>query len=295
MAKVTYPRESPTCGKEFSKGYFFHHKKHCGTTEHRYHCPLCPLSFSQYGNMQHHVRQQHSNNPLRFVCSMCGTELTTAHKMRLHMATVCAEQKLRYNCWYCNAAFTRKDNRQTHMRCIHGPICREKKDNLQLYLQHLSEEQDFQDEWMFLESRPIKRGEHNVCPCSQTPIQSYFFMENKINGNRTFVGSTCIGNIDPKAGAVIAYFKNILEQAVEGIYRGQNENGLQKFAIKSTTRMVCRLHDVEQLNPPVTRNLKGEWQVLVKHPKPVTLVENQVYWLRLKAKYVRGQLTFTAL
>ena len=136
-----------------------------------------------------------------------------------------------------------------------------------------SEEQDFQDERMFLESRPIKRGEHNVCPCSQTPIQSYFFIENKINGNRTFVGSTCIGNIDPKAGAVIAYFKNILEQAVEGIYRGRNENGLQKFAIKSTTRMVCRLHDVEQLNPPVTRNLKGEWQVLVKHPKPVTLVE----------------------
>ena len=135
MPKVTYPRECPTCGKEFIRGYFFHHKKHCGTTEHRYHCPLCPLSFSQYGNMQHHIRQQHSNNPLRFVCSMCGTELTTAHKMRLHMATVCAEQKLRYNCWYCNAAFTRKDNRQTHMRCIHGPICREKKDNLQLYLQ----------------------------------------------------------------------------------------------------------------------------------------------------------------
>ena len=54
---------------------------------------------------------------------------------------------------------------------------------MQPHLQHLSEEDDFQNEWMFVESRPIQPGEHNVFPCSKKPIQSYFFLENKFNGN----------------------------------------------------------------------------------------------------------------
>ena len=62
---------------------------------------------------------------------------------------------------------------------------------------------------MFVESRPIEADEHNICPCGQTSIQAYFFVENKINGNLTFVGSMCIENIDPKVGVVIAYFKHI--------------------------------------------------------------------------------------
>ena len=94
------------------------------------------------------------------------------------------------------------------MRRVLGRICREQDMNLQLHLQHLSEEVDLQDEWMFVESRPIQSGAHNVCPCGQTPIHSFFFLENKINGNRTFVGSECIRNIDPKAAAVIGYFKH---------------------------------------------------------------------------------------
>ena len=145
------------------------------------------------------------------------------------------------------------------MRYDHGRICREQEVNLQLHLLHLSEENDFQNEWMFVESRPIQPDEHDVCPCGQTPIHSYFFMENKINGNRTFVGSTCIGNIDPKAGAVIDYFKCILENKVAGIYMGQDNQGLQTFTVCSNTKLVLQLPIVKHLNPPVIRNMKGKW------------------------------------
>ena len=84
------------------------------------------------------------------------------------------------------------------MRKVHGRICREQEINLFLDLQHLSEEPDCKDEWMFVESRPLETDEHNICPCGQIDIKAYFFLENKINGNRTFVGSTCIENIDPR-------------------------------------------------------------------------------------------------
>ena len=148
---------------------------------------------------------------------------------------------------------------------------------------------------MFVESRPIQPGEHNVCPCGQTTIESYFFLENKINGDRTFVGSDCIRNIDPKATAVICYFKHILEEDVQGIYKGQDNQGLQRFEVKLNTILVCRLKNAEHLNPQVTRNLDGQWEVSVKYLEAETLIVGQVYSLRLKAKYQRGQLTFTAL
>lgn len=181
------------------------------------------------------------------------------------------------------------------MRRVHGRNCREQEVNLQLLLQHLSEETDFKNEWMFVESRPVLSGKHNVCPCGLTPIHSFFFLENKINGNRTFVGSECIRNIDPKAGEVIAYFKHILENEVQGIYKGQDNQGLQTFTVKSNTILVRRSPAVEHLNPPLTKTLDGQWEVSVMYHKANCLVEGQSYSLRLKAKYKRGHLTFTAL
>lgn len=143
--------------------------------------------------------------------------------------------KPRYKCWYCNATFTRNYNRQIHKRRDHGRICPEQEANLQLHLEHLSESDDFQNEWMFVESRPIKPDEHNVCPFGQAPIHSYFFLENKFNGNRTFVGSTCLGNIDPKANAVIDYFKHILEKDVQGTRQSRSTKIYSK--IKHHTSM----------------------------------------------------------
>ena len=35
--------------------------------------------------MQHHVRQQHSNNPLRSPCTICGMVLKGAKSLRLHV------------------------------------------------------------------------------------------------------------------------------------------------------------------------------------------------------------------
>ena len=138
MPKVTYPRPCPTCGKDFKNRTFFRHKKQCGTTENRYHCSYCPLSFSRRDSMQRHVQQQHSKTPLQFTCPECSQGFTTKHQMKVHLATVCAEVKPCYQCWYCNASFTRQNNRQMHMRNVHGRLCREQDINLFLHLQHLS-------------------------------------------------------------------------------------------------------------------------------------------------------------
>ena len=113
------------------------------------------------------------------------------------------------------------------LRRVHRRICGEQDINLFLHLQHLSEEEDFQNEWMFVESRPIEANEHKICPCGQTGIQAYFFVENKINGSRTFVGSKCIENIVPRASEEIAYFEYILKKDIHGTYQGENDEGLQ--------------------------------------------------------------------
>ena len=52
---------------------------------------------------------------------------------------------------------------------------------------------------------------------------------------------------------------------------------------------------VKHLNPQITETLENKHEVLVKHPRSETLIEGQTYDLRLKAKYVRGQLTYKAL
>ena len=295
MPKVTYPRPCPTCGKELSKRNFFYHKKQCGTAENRYHCPHCPLSFSRQCHMQQHVQQQHSKTPQRFTCPECHQGFTSKQAMKNHLETVCSEVKPCYKCRYCNASFTRQGNRQTHMRKVHGRICGEQDINLFLHLQHLSEEPDCKDEWMFVESRSIEANEHKICPCGQKGIQAYFFLENKINGNRTFVGSTCIENIDPCVSKVIAYFEYILTHPIEGTYQGENDEGLQRFTVKSNTVLVRGTDVVKHLNPQVTKTLENKHEVLVKHPRSETLIQGEVHDLRLKAKYVRGQLTFTAL
>ena len=181
------------------------------------------------------------------------------------------------------------------MRKVHGCVCREQEINLFLHLQHLSEEPDCKDEWMFVESRPIKANEHHVCPCGQTDIQAYFFLENKINGNRTFVGSTCIENIDPQVGKVIAYFEYILIHPIQGTYQEENDEGLQGFTVMPNTVLVRGSEVVKHLNPQITKTLENKHEVLVKYPRSETLIQRQTYDLRLKAKYVRGQLTFTAL
>ena len=140
--------------------------------------------------MLRHVSQQHSANPRRFPCPDCGKTLTSAEGLKLHLETVHAVIKPSFQCWYCNATFRRSKDRQHHMRRYHGRIVREKEMNLFLHMQQLSEEpDDFKNEWMFVESRAIRKGEHNVCNCGQTPIEAYYFVENTINGNRTFVGS----------------------------------------------------------------------------------------------------------
>ena len=295
MPKVTYPRPCPSCGKEFSKNYFFYHKKQCGTTENRYQCPYCPLSFSHPSHKLCHIRQQHSKNLQRFTCPKCNQVFTNKKRMKTHLETVCSEVKPCYKCFFCNASYTRQDSRQRHMRKVHGCVSREQEVNLFLHLQHLSEEPDCKDEWMFVESRPIEENEHKICPCGQTHIKSYFFLENKINRNRTFVGSTCIKNIDPRVGNVIAYFSYILIYPIQGTYQGKNDERLQGFTVMPNTFLVRGSEFVEHLNPQVTKNLKNEHEVLVKHSRPETLIQGQTYDLRLKAKYVRGQLAFTAL
>ena len=76
---------------------------------------------------------------------------------------------------------------------------------------------------------------------------------------------------------------------------GPDNQGLQTFTVCSNTKLVLQLPIVKHLNPPVIRNLKGKWQVSVMYPKAESLLVGQMYFLRLKAKYVRGCLQFTAV
>ena len=68
------------------------------------------------------------------------------------------------------------------------------------------------------------------------------------------------------------------------------------FTVQPNTKLVKGAIDVVQhLNPQVFCNVEGKHHVLVKYPKPETLVQGLPYDLRLKANYVQGQLTFTAV
>ena len=138
---------------------------------------------------------------------ICDKVLTSAQSLTLHMKTAYADEKPCCYCRYCNATFTRQNARQDDMRPVHGRISREREVNLYLHLQHLSEEKNFKNEWQFVESSPFEHDGHNVCPSGQTHIESYFFVGNKWNRNRTFVGSNCVTNVDP-------YFKHIVENTV---------------------------------------------------------------------------------
>ena len=294
MPKVTYPRPCPTCGKEFKPGSFFRHTKEC--SGHRYHCQHCPLSFTQNDNLQRHVQQQHSKNRRWFTCPTCDKPFTSKKGMKEHLETVCAEVPSCYSCWLCSASFTRHTNRQRHMRRVHGRVCREQDINLLLHLQHLSEERECNNEWIFVESRPIEADEHHICPCGQPNIQHYFFLKNKFNGNRTFVGSTCIEHLDERVGKVIGYFHYLLTHPIQGTYMGEDHNGLHMFTVAPNTKLVQGSDTiVQQLNPQVFCNADGKHYVLVKYPQPGTLVPGQSYELCLKVKYVQGQLTFTAV
>ena len=135
------------------------------------------------------------------------------------------------------------------------------------------------------------------------------------NGNRTYVGSACIKNIDQRVDRVIAYFHYILTHPIEGTFVGTTESGLQLFGVLSNTKLVTGSEKivnhlnpqvikneggkwgtlVKHLNPQMMRNLEGKWGVLVKYSKPETLIPKHDYELKLKANYVRGQLTFTAV
>jgi len=82
---------------------------------------------------------------------------------------------------------------------------------------------------------------------------------------------------------------------VKGIYRGQDSKGLQRFEVNSYTAIVQDLSAVQHLNPQVTKNCQGHWEVAVKHTKPAMLDVGQSYFLRLKMEIKHGQLTFTTL
>lgn len=110
---------------------------------------------------------------------------------------------------------------------------------------------------MFVESRPIQPGEHNICPCGQTPIQTSFW---KTNGTE-----------------------------IELLWV------LNAYTINSNTTLVRRLPTVEHLNPPLIRNTEGQWEVSVMSPKTETLDQGQSYLLRLKAKYNQGSLSLTVV
>ena len=182
--------------------------------------------------------------------------------------------------------------RQKQTRNING---RKLNVNLHCHLQSLSEKWDFMNEWQLVESRPIQPGEDNTCPCGRSRLSLYFIIENKINGNRTFVGSSCIRNVIPQSDEMIDYFKYLMERGVYGLYRGQDNQGLQRFEFSPFTVITQRLPIVQHLNPPINQTGANTWEVKVKYLKPGTLEEGKIYWFKVKMKYHQGQLTFSTM
>lgn len=212
------------------------------------------------------------------------------------VSKVCSDIRPSFLCVFCWKSFKHVSSREVHLRKVHGlGGYREESTNLLLHLQHLSEESDCKNEWMFVESRPIDEHEPRICPCGQTSIGEYFFLENKLNGNRTYVGSDCVENIDRRVGKVIFYFRHILTHPIHGTFVENTSDGFQKFMARPYTVLVKRADAVKHLNPPITLTEDGKWEVLVKYSKPGVLEQGKDYELKLKAKYVRGQLAFIAM
>lgn len=122
-----------------------------------------------------------------------------------------------------------------------------------------------------------------------------FMIENKINGNRTFVGAECIDNIDTKAKEVNYYISRLLYQGLQGIYKGMTRNGLVFFSVDSSSGFVKYLPTVKHLNPPVTRNMEGRWYISVFFRKENAIIYGKKYRIHLKTEYQGGRLRFSAV
>ena len=53
--------------------------------------------------------------------------------------------------------------------------------------------------------------------------------------------------------------------------------GLQRFAVRTNTTLVQRLHVVEHSHPQVTRNPESEWEVVVVYAEAETLIVGKTY------------------
>ena len=252
---------------------YFDHKKRCGTLQHRVKCTLCPLTFARPYHKHRHVRQPHSNNPLRFPCTICRMFLTTVHSLSVHMETVHAFQKPCYLCWLCSATFTRKTHRQTHTRRVHGRRCREGKINLQLnstwWTKRLSMRLDNYTNLLLY--RKQMEWKSNFCGFwmhwkhwSQSRKRDLLFQ---------------------------VYCTSWSARDLQGWGREWSADIYNQF----NTTAIRHLPTVENLNPPLIRNTASQWEVSVMSPKRETLDQGQSYLLRLKAKYVRGSLNLTVV
>lgn len=295
MPKITYPRPCPTCGKPLSKTQFHYHKKVC--SGHRYHCKQCERSFSQTSSLRHHVEQQHSLNPPRFYCPKCGQGFARKHNRDLHLQTVEHDNEVlvkpQFHCVECSASFTRKCNLQSHERYVHKRIRRPYEMNLRLHLQKLCHNHDGEWPWMFVKSRRVRPGEPRVCPCGQTGIRHKYYFKIANTSITSFVGSTCILNVDRQFGRIIAYFERVLTRPTRGIYHSMDREGLHWFQVNSTTTLVLgALQIVHKYNPPVVRH-DGKWYVKVMGPAGTLLRPDRPYQLWLKADYEQEHLLFT--
>ena len=68
--------------------------------------------------------------------------------------------------------------------------------------------------------------------------------------------------------------------------------GLQRFAVRTNTTLVQRLHVVEHLHPQVTRNPGSEWEEVVVYPEAETLIVGKTYSLKLKANLLQSWVYF---
>jgi len=100
------------CSANFSRRHLLirHRLTHTPFYLHPHRCHLCSRTFTQAGNLTHHLLVHQKE--YRFTCERCGKQFR--HKS--HMKKHCKDRKARYECYHCGKGMNTKFHLEEHLR-----------------------------------------------------------------------------------------------------------------------------------------------------------------------------------
>ena len=232
-----------------------------GTEKQKMHCPYCPKTFTLKGNWQRHVKQKHATmRPSRVQCSYCPMTFSRKANCERHVKQKHSFMRaFQVQFPYCVATFTEKESCERHVNHKHSTEEGDKQteDKLRFDSIHssripwnhnwearlhsrllsLSDGKDFMEQWRFIRSIDTHSYESS-CPCGKREIRYLYFIQNRFNGNMTFVGSECRKLFKKELSNVIYYFWYLISHGVRGKFVGEGTNGRQRFKLNVKTNLV---------------------------------------------------------